>query len=247
MKIVFLGTNGWYDTTTGNTLSTLVQTDRFDIIFDAGNGIHQADRYISGDKPVFIFISHFHLDHVAGLHILGKFAFREKLTICGPKNSRQILNTFLNAPFTIPLEQLPYTTGILEMPEESSALPFFVQALPLWHSSLTLGYRIEVEGITISHCSDTGYCKNAVRLGKEADLLITECAFKKGQANEDWPHLNPETAARIAAEAGTKRLALTHFDAFLYKTLEERAASQRTAAETFPATIAASDGLEITI
>ncbi|MBW6485404.1 MAG: ribonuclease Z [Syntrophobacterales bacterium] len=247
MKIVFLGTNGWYDTETGNTLSTLVQTESFDIIFDAGNGIQRADRYLSGDKPVFIFISHFHLDHVAGLHILGRFNLREKLTICGPKHSRQILDTFLNAPFTMPLAQLPFPSGVMEMPEDSSSLPFLVQALPLRHSSLTLGYRIEVDGMAISHCSDTGYCENAVSLGNQADLLITECAFKTGQANEAWPHLNPETAARIAAEARTKRLALTHFDAFLYQTLEERTEARRTAAAIFPQTIAATDGMEITI
>ncbi|MHB8828196.1 MAG: MBL fold metallo-hydrolase [Syntrophales bacterium] len=247
MKIVFLGTNGWYDTTTGNTLSTLVQTKSFDIIFDAGNGIQRADRYLSGTKPVFIFISHFHLDHVAGLHILGKFNLPEKLTICGPENSRQILSTLLAAPFTMPLAQLPYPADILEMPEESSALPFFVRALPLRHSSLTLGYRLEVEGITIGHCSDTGYCENAITIGTNADLLITECAFKKGQANEAWPHLNPETAARIAVEAGAKRLALTHFDAFLYQTIEEREEARKNAAAIFPQTIAATDGLEITI
>ncbi len=247
MKIVFLGTNGWYDTTTGNTLSTLVQTKSFEIIFDAGNGIQRADRYLSGTKPVFIFISHFHLDHVAGLHILGKFNLPEKLTICGPENSRQILNTFLAAPFTMPLAQLPYPADILEMPEESSTLPFFVRALPLRHSSLTLGYRLEVEGMTIGHCSDTGYCENAITIGTNADLLITECAFKKGQANEAWPHLNPETAARIAVEAGAKRLALTHFDAFLYQTIEEREEARKNAAAIFPQTIAATDGLEITI
>lgn len=247
MKIVFLGTNGWYDTQTGNTLSTLVQTEKFDIIFDAGGGIHRADGYVTGTKPVFLFISHFHLDHVAGLHVLGKFKFHQGLTICGPENSRNILRTFLNVPFTIPPEQLPYPIKIMELPEDSANIPFLVQALPLRHSSLTLGYRIEIDGVVLSHCSDTGYCQNAVSLGRDADLLITECAFKKGQANEAWPHLNPETAARIAVEAGVKRLVLTHFDAFLYKTIEERVEAQQTAAAIFPETVAATDGLEIGI
>ena len=75
MKVVFLGTNGWYDTETGNTICTLLQTDRFDIILDAGNGIHKVDRHIDGGKPVFLFLSHFHVDHIEGLHILAKFRF----------------------------------------------------------------------------------------------------------------------------------------------------------------------------
>jgi ribonuclease BN (tRNA processing enzyme) len=36
MKIIFLGTNGWYDTKTGNTVSTLIVTKEHNIVLDAG-------------------------------------------------------------------------------------------------------------------------------------------------------------------------------------------------------------------
>ncbi|MHB8907593.1 MAG: MBL fold metallo-hydrolase [Syntrophales bacterium] len=247
MKVTFLGTNGWYDTETGNTVCTLVQTKDYEIIFDAGNGIHRADRYLDGGKPAFLFLGHFHVDHIEGLHILAKFRFPKGLVICGPAGSREILGTFLNAPFTIPLPLLPYPVRILEMPEETAALPFPVEALPLRHASLTMGYRIEVDGRTIAYCSDTGYCENAVALGRSADLLITECAYKKDQFLEEWPHLNPETAARIAREAGAKRLALTHFDAEVYRSIPERKESEALAAGLFAATTAGVDGLEIAV
>lgn len=247
MKVVFLGTNGWYDTETGNTVSTLVQTEEYDIILDAGNGIHRADRYLDGEKPAFLFLGHFHIDHIEGLHILAKFRFSKGLVICGPAGSREILGTFLNVPFTIPLSLLPYPVRILEMPEEAATLPFPVEALPLRHSSLTMGYRIEIDGRTIAYCSDTGYCENAVTLGRSADLLITECAYKEGQFLEEWPHLNPETAARIAREAGAKRLALTHFDAEVYRSIPERMESEALAAGIFAATTAGVDGLEIAV
>ena len=38
MKIIFLGTNGWYDTKTGNTLSVFMKTKKEYIILDAGSG-----------------------------------------------------------------------------------------------------------------------------------------------------------------------------------------------------------------
>ncbi len=245
MKITFLGTNGWYDTETGNTVCTLVQSKEYDIIFDAGYGIHKVDRYVDWSRPAFLFLGHFHVDHIAGLHVLAKFRFAEGLTICGPAGCRGTLGTFLNAPFTIPLSWLSYPSRILEMPAERASLPFPVDALPLRHSSLTMGYRIEIDGRTIAYCSDTGYCENAVTLGRSADLLITECAYKEGQFLEEWPHLNPETAVRIAREAGAKRLALTHFDAEVYKSIAERKASERIAAGLFAATTAGTDGLEI--
>ena len=247
MKVIFLGTNGWYDTETGNTICTLVQTERYDIILDAGNGIYRTERHIDGEKQVFLFLSHFHIDHIEGLHVLAKLPFRNGLTICGPTGSRETLGTFINAPFTIPLAGLPYPAKILEMPAEAASLPFPVEALPLRHTSLTLGYRIVVDGRMISYCPDTGYCENAVTLARSADLLITECAFKQGQSSEIWPHLNPETAARIAVEAGAKRLALTHFDAGVYQSLPERKESEAVAAGIFPATTAGMDGLEILI
>jgi ribonuclease BN (tRNA processing enzyme) len=247
MKVIFLGTNGWYDTETGNTVCTLVQTELYDIILDAGNGIHRADRYLDGGKPAFLFLSHFHVDHIEGLHILAKFRFSKGLVICGPVGSREILGTFLNAPFTIPLSLLPYPVRILEMPAEAAALPFPIEALPLRHSTLTLGYRMAIDGRTVAYCPDTGYCENAVTLGRSADLLITECAYKKGQSLEEWPHLNPETAARIAREAGAKRLVLTHFDAEVYRSLPERKESETIAAGIFTATTAGMDGLEIIV
>ncbi len=247
MKVIFLGTNGWYDTETGNTTCTLVQTERYDILLDAGNGIHRAAGNIEGAKPVFLFFSHFHIDHVEGLPILAKFRFREGLPICAPTGGREILRTFINAPFTIPLAELPYPVCILEMPEEAASLPFSVKALPLRHASLTLGYRFAIDGRIISYCPDTGYCENAVTLARSADLLITECAYKEGQSCEAWPHLNPETAARIAVEAGAKRLALTHFDAGIYQSLPERKESESVAAGIFPATTAGMDELEMMI
>jgi ribonuclease BN (tRNA processing enzyme) len=247
MKVIFLGTNGWYDTETGNTICTLVQTERYDILLDAGNGLHRVEHYLDGGKPVFLFLSHFHIDHIEGLHILAKFRFREGLTICASTGGREILGTFINAPFTLPLAELPYPARILEMPEEAASLPFPVEVLPLRHASITLGFRIAVDGRIVSYCPDTGYCENAVTLARSADLLITECAYKEGQSCEAWPHLNPETAARIAAEAGAKRLALTHFDAGVYQSLPERKESEAVAAGIFPATTAGMDELEMMI
>jgi len=247
MKIVFLGTNGWYDTATGNTICILVRTANFDLIFDAGNGLAKADRYGVGEggRPVVLFLSHFHLDHVAGLHTLVKFSFPGGLTICGPAGSRDILTTLVNQPFTVPLKDLPYPTTVRELPGEVTSLPFLVTALPLRHASLTLGFRVSMDGLTVSYCPDTGYCANAVTLAWEADLLIAECAYRCGQGSEDWPHLNPETAARIAVEALAVRLALVHFDARIYPDLELRREAERDARVIFPSTFATFDDLEI--
>jgi ribonuclease BN (tRNA processing enzyme) len=247
MKIIFLGTNGWYDTNTGNTICILVRAEKFDVVFDAGMGLAKLDRYIlnQDEKPVYLFLSHFHLDHVYGLHTLTKFRFSRGMTICIPHGTKSAFNTLVNKPYTKPVVDLPYPVNVLELPEEGSKLPFKVEASALVHTTITFGYRIETDGSIISYCPDTGYCENAVILSRKADLAIAECALKSGQTNEKWPHLNPEAAARIANEAGAASLALVHFDAATYPALSDRKASEEAARRIFKNTTATVDGMEI--
>lgn len=246
-EVIFLGTNGWYDTSTGNTVCILVKFDSCNVIFDAGNGFYKFDDYVDNSNETFLFLSHFHLDHIVGLHMLNKMKGLKKLKIFGPAGARGVLHTLLNSPFTIPATQLPFPVSIHELPEEEGLTPFHACSRPLKHSSLTLGYRIEVNEKVITYCPDTGYCENAVILSRNADLLIAECAYKSGQENLKWPHLNPETAAKIATESGAKKLALVHFDASIYKTLEERKEAERQAQKIFQNTVAAEDEMRIEV
>ncbi|MGV8081399.1 MAG: MBL fold metallo-hydrolase [Syntrophales bacterium] len=249
MDVHFLGTNGWYDTETGNTICTLIRTDRWEILLDAGYGIARADRHLTADpdNPTFLLLSHFHLDHVAGLHTLAKFRFPKGLIIAGPQGSRENLEILVNAPFTKSLAELPYPVDVLELPDELDRIPFPLETLPLRHMGITLGFRIEADGRTVAYCPDTGYCENALSLARGADLLIAECAYRSGEGSEDWPHLNPETAARIALEGGARRLALVHFDARTHPTFREREESEAAARRIFPKTVAARDNMHLSL
>jgi ribonuclease BN (tRNA processing enzyme) len=241
MKIIFLGTNGWYDTQTGNTISIFIATKEYNIVLDAGNGFTKLDRVLSNSNPLFLFLSHFHLDHLIGLHSLIKFSFDQKLTLVGPKGTEKLLKALLKQPFTAPLSSLSFKTEILEMPKNATRFPFTVKGMNLVHPPLSMGYRFLLEGKEIAYCPDTGYCENAVTLAKGADLLISECSFLHGENSTDWPHLNPRSAARIAKEAGAARLALVHFDATKYTTMELRKHAEIEAQKIFPNTVACED------
>jgi len=245
MDVICLGTNGWYDSTTGNTICILIRSDDYYIVLDAGNGIGKLDQYYQKAKPVYILLSHFHLDHIAGLHILAKFSFAEGLVIAGPKGTRKILNSFINKPFTMPLNDLSYHTEILELSGKKNVLPFDIQFMELVHSSLTLGYRIHLDNTTIAYIPDTGFCQNALKLAQDADLLIAECAFLPDESSDHWPHLNPRDAANIAKQAGVRQLALVHFDAQRYPTLEARNVAELHAKKIFPNTVATRDGMNL--
>jgi ribonuclease BN (tRNA processing enzyme) len=243
MKVTFLGTNGWYDTVTGNTCSVLVQSEKFDVIFDAGNGLAKADRYMTQERPVYLFISHFHLDHITGLHTLVKFNFRKGLTICGQPGTKEVLSSLIREPFTVPFTKLPYKVNFLEFEEGVHRIPFPIECRLLLHPVPCFGYRLVVENKIITYCTDTGICENAILLARDADLLITECGLLPGEQSPEWPHLNPETAIRIAKESHAKKLALMHFGAEVYKTPDDRARVKTQFEPSFPGLIVANDDL----
>lgn len=247
MKIIFLGTNGWYDTKTGNTTCTLLQTKQYSIILDAGNGIYKLDKYADFKKPAFLFLSHFHLDHIAGLHILNKFRFKSGLNIFCQKGGKKILNYLIKQPFTDSIANLPYAVKVIELAEGKHLLPFLVKVKSLIHSAPCLGYRFEIENKKIAYCTDTGVCQNLRELAKDADLLISECTLKSGQKTDHWPHLNPETVAKVAKEAKAKKLILTHFDANIYKTLRERKDAKKIAKTIFKNTAVAFDEFKVNL
>lgn len=222
LKITFLGTNGWFDSNTGNTPSVLIEHRNYYIILDAGNGISKLRNCISSDKPVYLFLSHFHLDHISGLHTLPLNKFSKGLYIIVPKGGTKLINQFVNVPFTVPIKKLPFKTEIIEACNKLNFLPFKATFLPLVHSSYVLGIRLEIDSKTISYCTDTSYCFNAITLAKNADLLISECSMKPLGTDDASVHLNPELASKIAKEAGAKKLMLIHFDAAKYLTLDDR-------------------------
>ena len=247
MEIIFLGTNGWYDTEIANTLCVLVKTREYDIVLDAGNGFHKLDKYVDGTKPVYLFLSHFHLDHIVGLHTLLKFDLKKGLRICGGAGARRTLGLLLRRPFTAPLDKLRFKAEVLELPSQLKKIPFKVSCLPLVHADPVLGYRFELDGKIIAFCTDTGYCKNSVKLAAKADLLISECAYLPGEEKPGWPHMNPETAAALASEAGAKKLVLVHFDAVRYPQLSDRNKAAALVRKTFGSAVAAYDGMRMKV
>lgn len=71
----------------------------------------------------------------------------------------------------------------------------------------------DLKGRSVVYCTDTTYCRSAVELARDADLLIHEATFAdvdEGLAVRST-HSTAAMAARVAHEAGARRLMLTHF------------------------------------
>jgi ribonuclease Z len=68
-------------------------------------------------------------------------------------------------------------------------------------------------GGSFAFVMDTRRCEAAVRLARGVDLLVAESTYLSGmQAEaEERGHMTADDAGRLAAEAGARRLVLTHF------------------------------------
>ena len=247
MKIIFLGTNGWYATALGNTTSTLISTNDFYILLDAGDGIYKIDQYIDEEKPIILLLSHTHLDHIIGLHAFAKFHFNQEIKIYGYKGTIKALDLIISHPYSSPFARLPINVQIFDLDEGTYNLGFLVTCKLLVHADPCLGYRLELSNKIITYCTDTGLCPNLFELAKNADIFITECSYKPGQEEWGWPHLKPEEAAQVALKSKVKKLILTHFDASSYLNIKDRKQAEKKAREQFHETIAAFDDLELTI
>jgi ribonuclease Z len=68
------------------------------------------------------------------------------------------------------------------------------------------------KGRIVTILGDTRYCENAISLARDADLLIHEATFSKGEEKLafDYFHSTTHQAAEVAKLAGSKQLCLTH-------------------------------------
>lgn len=257
MKINFLGTNGWYTSQTGNTPCILIDCKEGYIIFDAGNGFYKIGQYIKKDKPIFLFISHFHLDHISGLHTLGKFNFSQGIEVYVGHGRKKDFETLVNPPFTQGFIPKPENIINLQMPvrlhelsEGEHKIPFMIKIVEQVHGYRDHGFRLTLEGKIVCYSGDCGESKASYKLAENCDLLIHECSYITDNPRDPkglWGHVKAEQAAQIAKKSGAKKLILTHFDPTKYPTLESRKEAEKRAQQIFPETKAATDGLTLTI
>ena len=253
MRIIFLGTNGWYSSPTGDTACILLDTKDQYIILDSGNGIYKLDNFIKEDKPIKLFISHFHIDHTSGLHTLVKFNFKQGIDIYAADGRRMDFETLVNPPYTIGHKNKPENIGIQKTEyrlHEFSELQednLEVSAIKLKHAYEDHGYRFEIDGKIISYTGDTGITENVFKLAENADVLISECTNKNTADDDKWGHLDPVQAATMARKANTKKLILTHFGANLYTSFEDRKWAEEEAKKIFENTTSASDLMEFEV
>jgi ribonuclease BN (tRNA processing enzyme) len=190
------------------------------VVLDLGSGaLGPLQRYTRLDALDALVLSHLHPDHfmdVCGLYVARRYSpdgpFPGVLPVLGPPGvAARIAQAYgadpadVDATFDVRehADGRPVTLGPLTL------TPYGVQ-----HPVPAFGVRVEARAgrrtEVLAYTGDTDACAALLPLAKGADLLLAEASFQEGRDEARGVHLTGLRAGQAAAEAGCRRLLLTH-------------------------------------
>lgn len=222
MKLVVLGSGTAIPHSKRSSAAFWLETAGGIVLLDiAASAPHRlAQEHLNWGKIDAIWISHFHLDHCAGLapflfatrHAPETAARTKPLKVFGANGLKELIDNFNKAGDGKLLEQT-FPIEIIEIePLEKFEMLTDVSAIAMStpHTHNSHAMRIEDDkGTTLVYTSDTGFRKDVSVFAREADLLIIESSFVRDKKTEK--HLELAEAMYLIRQAKPKRAMLTHF------------------------------------
>lgn len=269
MRITPLGTMGWIPVRGCHTCCYCVEYDGRLILLDAGTGVARfsesahaaiADKY---DK-VYIFLSHYHLDHIAGLIYLPQFFKGKEVHIAGPGKAiygagvKEILITLTTSPyFSRSITDFPMKIHFHNLRTGRKKIDGLeVTTILQEHSDPSLGIRIEN---SVCYCTDTTTSILTVPFAEDCKVLLHEAWFdekdygeliRQMESSRDAQkalssHSDIESVCTIARNARVEALMLIHLNPDYDS--ERLAALEKQARGIFPNSFTAIEGKSITL
>jgi ribonuclease BN (tRNA processing enzyme) len=165
----------------------------------------------------YIFITHFHTDHINDLLML---VFNQKINflreikpvknpkIFGPEGIEEVLKELDKVGHLNSREKKgPEVAEISKMIDLTNmkVTPFMVKH---YHDLQSYAYRFEIEGKTITFSGDSAMCDGIIEAAKEADIFFVDSSWPKSIKRDD--HLNTIQVGEVATEANAKLAVLIH-------------------------------------
>ena len=216
LEIIFYGTSGWFDSTLGATNCVGVFVNNRDIVlFDLGTGVRKIDKERIRDKHVTVMLSHLHLDHCYGLHILPMFR-PASLTIVIHENLKSYLETLFSYPFVKPREKLRFPVDIRVAKDTTLNFDnFTIKTQELKHNTPVIGTQLQLAKQSICYCVDTILCDSLLSITKDCNILIVEACPVGGDKTNGF-HLDIEQLEKVLTSTHADQVIITHFGARQY-------------------------------
>ena len=167
-----------------------------------------------------IWISHFHLDHCAGLspflagtkHVDVMKTRIQPLKVFGPSGITKLVNQFSEVNNYRLLEQ-PFPLKIIEVEalEKIEIVPG-VEAVAMKTPHTGESHAIHIrdrDGATLVYTADTGFDEKVAAFANRVDLLLMECTFVRDKPVKK--HIDLSEAIYLIRKAAPAQAMLTHF------------------------------------
>jgi ribonuclease BN (tRNA processing enzyme) len=213
MRLTVLGACGAWPEAGQACSGYLVEHDRFRLLVDAGYAIvPRLLQWTPAERIDAVFISHGHPDHCADLNpLLRARALRDDPA---PPLPVYALPGALDA--VLALDRPGMLTDFIALHEFTAGNqfdigPFRAETVLLPHWVPNAGVRLTADGTTIAYTGDSGPSADVVALARDADLFLAEASYVDDMPADSREFLNSaRTAGQQAADAGARRLLLTH-------------------------------------
>jgi ribonuclease BN (tRNA processing enzyme) len=186
------------------------------VVLDAGSGICRIAEYVQTER-LEIFLSHAHLDHVAGLTYLVNILPREvleKTHVRGGAAKLAAVREHLFAELIFPVAprfRFAPLAGPCALPGGGTLTHF-----PLQHPGGSLGFRLDWPRRSLAYITDTTASVDADYIDqiRGVDLLVHEAYFAENRDNLPavTGHSELLSVAEVASAAEVGRLILVHMD-----------------------------------
>lgn len=216
----------------GNTTCIEIQSGKDHLILDGGTGIRMLGTEMMrrcGRKPIqsTILLSHVHWDHYIGLPFFKPFYWsRNSFMLAGPRAMGTDFGRALNrviAPPYFPVKLSELNAGIsLRTIAKRTFQVGDIRVVPLTanHPNGAFGWRIcfpDGKAVVVMTDNEPVGGERELELLEGvwgADVLIHDAQYAPSsyKKRKGWGHSPYTYPVRLAAEAGIKRVFLTHFD-----------------------------------
>jgi ribonuclease Z len=214
MKLVLLGTGGYFPTAKRQTACLMLP--EVGVVLDAGTGMYRLGRNLQTGR-LDIFLTHAHLDHIAGLTYLLNLVPKDVLAatiVHGDAAKLDAVRAHLFAPEIFPVPPAFRFEPLVE--KTPLARGGTLTCFPLAHPGESLGYRLDWPDSSLAYVTDTTAVPDASYLEqiRGVDVLVHEAYFADDE--DDLPSITGHSSlphvVDLAVEAGVQRLILTHID-----------------------------------
>jgi phosphoribosyl 1,2-cyclic phosphodiesterase len=243
----------------GNTACVEVRLPNDDVfVFDAGSGIRNLgislqNRNGDGLRPVNLFLTHFHWDHIQGLPFFGPlYNPASAVTFYSSKYSGSLHDSLagqMSDPyFPVKFDTVSSKREFVDLGADPVRIGgLTVHPFPLKHPQGASGYRIEANGAVIVYATDREHGDprlDAVlrEYSQGADILIHDAQYTLEEYGRyrGWGHSTWQEAVHVARDSNVKKLILFHHDpAHDDETLSRIVEETR---QLFPDTLGACEG-----